>query len=94
MAKRRSKKQKETAKHQFTISYTPTASDGASKSAVKRQTKAPSSGTNKDTTKPEKALNKAEQESFTRSKREIVRSLGLASLVLGLEIVIYLVSRR
>ncbi len=94
MAKRRSKKQKEKAKHQFTISYTPTASGEASKIAVKGQTKTSSSGTNKDAAMPENALNKAEQESFIRSKREIVRSLGLASLVLGLEIVIYLVSQR
>ena len=93
MTKRRSKKQKQEAKHQFTISYTPSASDGASSSTVKRQTKTSTSGTKADLPVPENALNKAEQANLARTKREIVKSLGLASLVLGLEVMIYLISR-
>lgn len=89
MAKRRTRKAKEKAKHAFTVSWKEfEASD--SEASVKRQiAKAGSSAS----TKPIKAKNTNFSGTFypyQETKRAIVKSLVLAVLILSLELVLYL----
>jgi hypothetical protein len=77
MAKRRTRKQKERAKHRFTLLV-----KGQFQNATKpKKTKA---------AQPKKAKFLAKQGDLASIKREIFKSLILASLILGLELMIYL----
>ena len=91
MAKRRSRKQKTSAKHPFLISWSPSTNEPGKTKSVKEQKKSSNSGTSKTSMKKNIAVNKAEIVELDRIRHEIKKSLSLASLVLGLELVIYLV---
>ena len=91
MAKKRSRKQKQQARHTFTIKHDPASSEPKDQ-LVKGQSKNDKSGTNTKASGTKKAQNKAKGVGLTQTKREIVKSVGLASLVLGLEVVIYLIT--
>lgn len=91
MAKRRSKKQKIGAKHPFLVSWSPSTNEAKESKSVKGQKESSNTGTSKAGIKTKYAVNKAEQSELDRIRHEIKKSLSLASLVLGLELVIYLV---
>lgn len=81
MAKRRTRKQKEKAKHEFTVSWEP----GEGKRISKRQDKAQST--------TEKAGVKSSSESqrveTSKIKKDIFKSLFLAGLIIGIEFALY-----
>ncbi|KKR39552.1 MAG: hypothetical protein UT72_C0006G0011 [Candidatus Woesebacteria bacterium GW2011_GWB1_40_101] len=81
MAKRRTRKEKERAKHTFTFTFEPD---------VKRQKKGELKAQNLKLDAYENAKLSAKDSQFEPIKRDIVKSLILASLILGLELVIYL----
>lgn len=86
MGKRRTRKQKETARHRFTLV--------ANKPNVKRQNNI---GLLPEI-KPDQIVKKAESMTQVANsgtvKRDILKSLILASLILSLEIMLYLVWNR
>lgn len=96
MAKRRTRKQKETARRHFTLYLTPTSTEVKNtqfepvvKGQFARLAKTPKS----QKAKKEKAEFKAEPGNLASIKRDIGRSVMLASLTLALEIVLYLALR-
>ena len=101
MAKRRTRKQKETAKHRFSLAPNTGAgfklsrqrldklasSDGYVKGQIKSKAK-----TRKiRILKKEKAKDTAKPDESVSIKRDITRSVFLASLILSLEVVIYFI---
>jgi hypothetical protein len=98
MAKRRTRKQKSQAKHQFKISWEPLPK--ANKFEPKREvSKASVKGqfTNTKTPKKYKGIKKelakisAENKNLGTIKHDLLKSLLLASFIFGLEVVLYLV---
>ena len=87
MAKKRTKKQKQSAKHQFVYHW----GNDAPGTDVKGQKK--SSGTAKKNSQPKakNTQNKAKDPNIDFHAQEIKRSILLASLILGTELVIYLI---
>ena len=88
--KRRTRKQKESAKHSFTVEWKPSTKSTKSKSPVKGQL---NSGTKKKTSgvkKVKNARHTALGSSTLNLKKEVTKSLFLFSLILGVEVVIYL----
>ena len=97
MAKRRTRKQKEKAKHRFVISRDPTGSAAKpqpkksnSEAVVKGQTKKRFSLKKSKKSKAKIADLLAKDSGLASIKRDIVKSLILASFILGLEIMLYL----
>ncbi len=97
MAKRRTRKQKEKAKHRLTVSWEPSTPSlkkvrktASKKGGVKGQKKNTSQAMKKNLRKTKKANSMAKGESLSLIKRDIVKSLIIASLILSLEVVIYL----
>ena len=101
MTKRRTRKQKESVKHTFTVSWKPNvkvapteAKPSLSEPAVKRQFK---KGESLASAKPEhnKNANSMVKDGYLiEIKRDIAKSLSLAALIVGLELVIYLALKR
>jgi hypothetical protein len=101
MAKRRTRKQKESAKHTFTVSWGQEQTRSSSKAktslsepTVKGQIK---NGSNLASNKPKQAKNANSMVKDTHLgsiKRDIVKSLSLALVIVGLELVIYLALNR
>lgn len=98
MAKRRTRKQKEKARHQFTVNWKPSASfsgnerkTASKKAPVKRQKKNASQAKEKGLRKAKKANFMAKDENLSLIKRDIMKSLIIASLILSLEVMIYLI---
>ena len=101
MAKRRTRKQKESAKHSFTVSWEPKKEESPIKAklnlsepTVKRQIK---KGQSLASLKPKRSKNAnsmVKGEYLSEIKRDIVKSLSLASVIVGLELVIYLTLNR
>ena len=94
MTKRRTRKQKDLAKHTFTISWKPEAKKTDSEPSVKRQIqKYP---------KPEKLKSLRTQNSdytgkisnLASIKKDVARSLILALIILASEVVLYLLWRK
>jgi len=97
MVKRRTKKQKIGAKHQFKISWKPSQKTNefepekkTSKASVKGQF--PNTGTLKKqkATKKELAKISAENKNLGTIKHNLLKSILLASFIFGLEVVLYL----
>jgi len=88
--KRRTKEEKSNAKHDFTLSWSPIS---LNEETVKGQTlNANKHKQNKNRSNKNSAL--LEKDSETRSiKFSIAKSLSLASLMLGTELVIYLFAK-
>jgi hypothetical protein len=84
MAKRRTKKQKEGAKHVFNVSWAP--SEAGVKGQFNFEPKKPRAGSHKH----ESALSLAKDASLASIKKDIVKSLIVVSLILALEVVLYL----
>ena len=81
MAKRRTKKDKKNAKHNFLVSWEPDTEDPKlekEKSKTKKSKKKDTSSSIKNT-------------KFVSIKKDILKSISLAGIILGLELVIYLV---
>jgi len=101
MAKRRTRKQKEAAKHTFTVSWDPSA-DKASSKAKSSLSEPTVKGQFKNRQKPGSAKPKTvknanymvKDESLSNIKHDIVKSLSLALVIVGLELVIYLALNR
>ena len=96
---RRTRKQKEEAKHAFTISWKPRQELGESESkkvlkeaSVKGQFKKDIKPKNPQIEKEKKAVDSTKDADLASVKRKIGRSVILASLILSLELVIYLLS--
>jgi hypothetical protein len=97
MAKRRTRKQKIQAKHQFTINWVPssTTSKKSSKSTnykagVKRQTAKTKIQEKPKFVKKKMAKSMAKVDSLASIRHNLVKSLSLATIILGLELMIYL----
>jgi len=91
--KRRTKKQKENAKHSYSIEWKPSTKSTNPRRTVKRQldigTKAKTSGVRNEKNARHTALGS----STLNLKKEVSKSLLLFSLILGVEVVIYLFLR-
>lgn len=90
MGKRRTRKQKEAPKHQFTVSWTPRPEKASAKANVKGQIEKRSKPSLEQGQETKKARIMAKEGNFEAYKRDTVKSLILASLILGLETVLYL----
>lgn len=90
MTKRRTRKQKEKAKHQFSISWEPTYKSSNFKPSVKGQFKKPSSLKVKGRLSSKNAKKLAKAGNLASIKRDIVKSLIITSFILALEIMLYL----
>jgi hypothetical protein len=93
MAKRRTRKQKEAAKHQFKISWKPNENEakrGTSEANVKGQFR--KSEAKKPNSKPSKNYSNytAKSENLAVIRKDIVKSLILAGMIVASEIMIYL----
>lgn len=91
MGKRRTRKQKEKAKHNFLLSWESSSNEAKSGGSVKRQFKNSLKSRKGKNKTSKKAKSKAKDESLIKIRHDIVKSLGLAVLIFGLEMVIYLV---
>jgi hypothetical protein len=90
MAKKRTRKQKEKAKHQFTISWRPEPNSASSEPDVKGQKKATSTSKAPKTSKQKDAYLLGNNLQLGTIRHDIIKSLVTASFMLGLEIMIYL----
>jgi len=90
MAKRRTRKQKEKAKHRLELSLKTTAKIQDGKPRVKGQFNFEASPTSTEASKDKNAISLAKDDSLSVVKRDIVKSLILASLILALEVMVYL----
>lgn len=90
MGTRRTKKQKLHAKHQFAISWAPTPERRLPEASVKGQIEKREASSLGRGQKLNKAEVPAKEGDFEAYKRNTIKSLILASLILGLEVVLYL----
>jgi hypothetical protein len=90
MTKRRTKKQKQEAKHSFAIHWEPEAKKGSSEPSVKRQFKKSGSRKIPSSSRTDLARNTAELDNLASIKKDILKSLILAGIILASEVVIYL----
>ena len=91
MAQKRRKKEKVKAHHQFTISWLNEAKKGDSEPNVNRQFQGGLETKLSKRHSIKSVINMAKEESLPHIKHDITRSLILASLILGIEVVIYLI---
>lgn len=90
MTKRRTKKKKRDAKHQFIVNVEKLAESGSNQTVVKGENKF---SLKKGKTKPNASKNAkllAKDENLASIKKDILKSLGLALFILGTELMIYL----
>jgi hypothetical protein len=90
MTKRRTKKQKEKAKHQFLLNWKPEAKIVTSEPVVKGQFKKAPRHKSPKLGKTKKALLSAKDRNLASIRKDIFKSIIIASLILSLELVIYL----
>jgi len=93
MAKKRTRKQKETAKHQFLFSRPNEAKTKSESRAVKGQFNSRHKAEKRKSGKAKNADLLDKEAYLASAKRDVVKSILLASLILGLELVIYLAWR-
>lgn len=91
MTARRTKKQKESAKHTFTFQWTPSVSSARSEANVKREFPNEAKSTSETIRINKETKFTAKDANFTQIRRDLIKSLILASLILASEVVIYLV---
>lgn len=89
MPKHRTRKQKETPNYSFLLSWKPD-SQGSSGTLVKGQFKNHARQEFSEASKHENANLLDKNGSFVSIKRDLVKSLILASLIIALELVVYL----
>jgi hypothetical protein len=94
MAKKRTRKQKIQAKHPFLISWEEgkkERSKASLKAGVKRQSQK-TIGHKSASKRHEKSTHySAEFDGLASVKKDIIKSLSIASLIVGIEIVLYLI---
>ncbi|MEK7112901.1 MAG: hypothetical protein AAB875_06345 [Patescibacteria group bacterium] len=90
MATRRTRKDKEGAHHSFLYSWEGQPEGGQVRHGVKPQFKNEPKVVSRDFGKGKSADNLAKVGSLASIKRDMVKSLLLASLILGIEVVVYL----
>jgi hypothetical protein len=83
VGKRRTKKEKQRARHEFSLSWSNEAS-------VKGQFNSEADTRRAKPDRPESAKITANDASLKPLKRNIIKSLAIASLILALEVVLYL----
>lgn len=95
MAKRRTKKQKETAIHQFSVDWTKldaSSETGPAGQTVKGQKPPGLIQPRSKKSSFKNTNNKALSAESRLIKRDIVKSVSLAGLILSLELVLYLIT--
>ncbi|MGD8744371.1 MAG: hypothetical protein PVJ52_02150 [Candidatus Woesebacteria bacterium] len=97
MAKRRTKKQKRGAKHPFAVSWSPKSSKqkpkakkGNLEAIVKGQSKKSKRGKKSSKRKKKHAYYSDYSYDIGAIRRDLIKSLSLASLIFSLEIMLYL----
>ena len=90
MSKRRTRKQKETAKHSFKVSWAPKPKKTVSEPDVKRQFQTHLKAKSPDKSKKEKSRFSVKDDNLASIRHDIIKSLGSAAIIVGLEVVIYL----
>lgn len=96
MTKRRTRKDKQQAKHQFTVSWSPGSSEAEnlnSEPSVKRQIITGSKLASKNFVKTKKASNLVKESNLASIKKDIIKSVALAGLILASEVVLYLTTK-
>ena len=91
--KRRTKKQKEKARERFTYSWAEGTKKLSKKGSVKGQINLGSKSKKPDSKGSEKAYSSALDQSSLNLKKEMIKSVSLAFIIISLELVIYLSSR-
>lgn len=91
MGKRRTRKEKEKAVHGFSLSWSPEAT---SKGSVKGQLKNEAKAHSTKASKQENAMLLAKDSGLWLIKKDIFKSLVIASLIITLEVVLYLAWRN
>ncbi|MFH1863640.1 MAG: hypothetical protein ABIJ85_01830 [bacterium] len=91
MAKRRTRKNKVFAHHQFTLKWEPSSKKSELASSVKGQLKKQVFPSSLQTQKVKSANLLAQEGSVKAVKSDIIKSLILASFILSLEVVVYLI---
>lgn len=94
MGKRRTKKQKLKAKRKFSVYFENEAETSSFEPVVKGQFKKSKKGSDSKLTEPKNAVPTAKVRGVKSIRRDIVKSIILASLILGTELVIYLARTR
>jgi hypothetical protein len=90
MGKRRTRKDKEKALHQFTISWDDRQEKTLPEASVNRQKANAVSEHNPIVTENKNAILMAIHEPAEAIKKDLIKSMLLVSFILGLELVIYL----
>jgi len=91
MAKRRTRSEKEKAVHSFSLSWSPEANkDDGVKGQFKNKARQVSAKANR----PKKAMLLAKDDSLRLIKKDVFKSVFIASLIITLEVVIYLAWRK
>lgn len=90
MGKRRTRKAKQEARHQFLYTWESEPKNVRSEANVKRQLKNPIEAIKSGPRSSNMANNLAQVYDLASVKRDIGKSLIIASLILGAELVIYL----
>ena len=90
MAKKRTRKQKEKPKHSFAKGYQVSLGKDVFEPTVKSQFKTKKKSRHDQPPASNKATESAKNGNIVEVKKELIKSLLLASLILGIEVVIYL----
>lgn len=90
MGKRRTRKEKEKARHTFLYTWNSEPKNKAPRHDVKGQFENSLGEKTSKAREAKNAMNVALSSPLTATKRDIVKSLILASLILALELVVYL----
>lgn len=92
MSKRRTKKDKERANYSYLISWSPGSKIRADERDVKRQFEVSEKKVLERSKTKKNADNLVKGPTLASQKKDIIKSLMLASFILSLEIVVYLLS--
>ncbi|OGM14968.1 hypothetical protein A3A76_05560 [Candidatus Woesebacteria bacterium RIFCSPLOWO2_01_FULL_39_23] len=90
MAIRRTRKQKESARHNFEISWQPEAKNERLEASVNRQNKQEGVNQHKSSSPRIKSVESVNYKEIALIKKDLLKSLIVASLILGIETVLYL----
>lgn len=91
MGKRRTRQQKEKAIHSFSLSWSPEANSGG---GVKGQFKNEAKASSPKASQRENAMLLAKDNSLRLIKKDVFKSLVIATLIITLEVVLYLAWRK
>lgn len=89
VAKRRTKKQKQNARNNLTVSWDGSGKSGSTRSTVKGEKNLSEAKVRSKTKSSKKSDDSAELANLGRIKRDIAKSVSVASLIIILELVIY-----